>query len=49
MKGVMIDGSFTAGSEKGSQETEKQEEVVRAVIRNYSGIRSVAVDALGHR
>jgi len=36
-KGVMTDGSFTAGSEKGSQKTEKQEEVVRAVVREKMG------------
>jgi hypothetical protein len=44
----MTDGSFTAGSEKGSQETEEQEEVVPAVIRRKEG-RSVLVDALGYR
>jgi hypothetical protein len=44
----MIDGSFTAGSEKGSQKTEKQEEVVRVVIRGKMGVRSVLVDALGN-
>jgi len=33
----MTDGSFTAGSEKGSQKTEKQEEVVRTVIREKWG------------
>jgi hypothetical protein len=41
----MTDGSFTAGSEKGSQKTEKQEEIVRAVIREKW--RAVLVDALG--
>jgi hypothetical protein len=45
----MTDGSFTAGSEKGSQETEEQEEVVQAVIRGKMGVRSVLVDALGNR
>jgi hypothetical protein len=37
----MIDGSFTAGSEKGSQETEEQEEVVQAGIwKNVGPFRS---------
>jgi hypothetical protein len=36
MKGVMIDGSFTAGSEKGSQETKVQEEVAQAAIKAHA-------------
>jgi hypothetical protein len=42
----MTDGGFTAGSEKGSQKTEKQEEVVRTAIREKWG--SVLVD-VGNR
>jgi hypothetical protein len=36
MKGVMIDGSFTAGTEKGSQKTEVQEEVVQTAIKDHA-------------
>jgi len=39
----MIDGSFAAGSEKGSQETEEQEEVARAV-----GVKTAEINTHQH-